>query len=144
MMDPDSNTERAQRAVPDFITGLFDENRALRDLAKNPLVVCADGFQMSVQASSETESDPRADGEPIYSSCCVWLPERDHDDLLRKYADCEESTYYGHVPAQVVEYIISVHGGIVSGRCPAGVYPPAANAESRLDIGKLILERLNS
>ena len=75
-MDPDSNTERAQRAVPDFITGLFDENRALRDLAKNPLVVCADGFQMSVQASSETESDPRADGEPIHHFSTWWDRER--------------------------------------------------------------------
>jgi hypothetical protein len=98
---------------------------SLRRLAQNPCVVCLDGFQMSVQASEDNYSTPRESGCAAYTHVDVGFPS-EADPLLTPYMECPgdpTESIYPYVPSEVVEAVISRHGGIVSGRCPAGVYP---------------------
>mgnify|MGYP003133973035 CR=1 FL=1 len=89
----------------------------------HPLVVCADGFSMSVQANGGAYCSPRVEGAERYESVEVGFPSQP-EMLLMAYADDKEDptgTVYGWVPTQVVSLVIAKHGGIVSGEVPPGV-----------------------
>lgn len=81
-------------------------------------VVCADGFTISIQASSAHYSTPRAKAR-AYKACELGYPS-EPDDLIKEYADGENytDTVYGWVPAKVIQALLEKHGGIVSGECP--------------------------
>tara|TARA_Y100001970_G_scaffold293783_1_gene443161 strand:+ start:162 stop:464 length:303 start_codon:yes stop_codon:yes gene_type:complete len=86
---------------------------------KNAIVVCADGFSMSVQANKFNYSSPRNDVGP-YHSCEVGFPSA-YDFYLNKYAEDPENpteTVYGWVPAHVIRMCIDAHGGMVEGELP--------------------------
>ena len=90
---------------------------------KNTLVECADGFTMSVQASSGNYCEPRENNADRYESVEIGYPSA-KEPLLMPYAE-EPSrptdTVYGWVPADIVRHIIDKHGGIVRGEVPRGV-----------------------
>ena len=85
-------------------------------------VVCADGFRISIQASSAHYSAPRAKAR-AYKACELGYPS-ESDDLIKEYAqqDLGENNYvdcvYPYVPAKVIQALLEKHGGIVSGECP--------------------------
>ena len=88
-------------------------------------VYCADGFNMSVQASRTHYCSPRVDGnEAIYRQVEIGFPsEREAllDEYAEGYAIGEQrwtDTVYPYVPSQVVALIIAKHGGMVSGELP--------------------------
>ena len=84
------------------------------------MVTCADGFTVSIQASSTHYSEPRTDTAPAYDSVELGFPSRPCV-FIRDYAEDPENltgTVYGWVPAQIVRNMIAAHGGIVSGECP--------------------------
>ncbi len=84
-----------------------------------PLVRCADGFTMSVQASERNYCEPRDNFGP-YLSCEVGFPSS-YDFYLREYAENPSDptqTVYGWVPAHVIRMCIDAHGGIVAGELP--------------------------
>ena len=99
----------------------------------NPRVVCRDGFSMSVQARNGAYCRPRIDGAESYTSVEVGYPT-EQCPILRKYAenrnarieDGEVQTVYPYIPVELVRQVIANHGGMVSGRCPAGVNPAQA------------------
>ena len=84
-------------------------------------VYCADGFNMSVQASKTHYCSPRVDGyEAIYSRVEIGFPS-EREALLDEYAEDKDrytKTVYSWVPSQLVALIISKHGGMVSGELP--------------------------
>ena len=89
----------------------------------NETVVCADGFEMSVQANETAYCEPRVDNAERYSSCEVGFPSRT-EELILQYAEDSDrptETVYGWVPCQTVALVIAKHGGMVSGEVPAGV-----------------------
>jgi hypothetical protein len=91
----------------------------------NEKVVCADGFEMSVQASATAYSIPRMTDAPTYIQVEVGFPS-EAEELLTRWAEDEEDptgTVYGYVPVNVVTNVIAKHGGIVSGEVPRGVIP---------------------
>ena len=91
-------------------------------MKKNERIKCADGFSMSVQASSFNYCEPRIDNAPAYEEVEVGFPSS-HEPLLQKYAEDPSrytETIYGWVPAQTVLDVIAKHGGIVSGELPRG------------------------
>ena len=94
----------------------------------NEKIVCADGFEMSVQAHSGGYCTPRIDNADRYTAVEIGFPNQ-IDELLLEY--CEDSgnpteTVYGYVPATTVSLVIAKHGGIVSGELPPGLpYLPA-------------------
>lgn len=80
-----------------------------------PIVECADGFKVSVQASEFHYCSPRmyvSDGR--YSAWELGFPSA-ADDLIQKYAETPEEpteTVYGWVPTETVDALIEKHGGI--------------------------------
>ena len=81
---------------------------------RRPQVVCADGFTISVQASSSHYCDPR-DGSGPYEAVEVGFPSAS-EPLLMDYIEIsgEDPTQsvYPYVPVGVIETIIANHGGI--------------------------------
>ena len=84
-------------------------------------VYCADGFNMSVQASKTHYCSPRVDGhEAIYRQVEIGYPS-EREELLDEYAEDKErytETVYSWAPSQIVALIIAKHGGMVSGELP--------------------------
>lgn len=89
----------------------LNKNRAGR-LA--PSVRCADGFNMSVQASSGHYCSPRNDVGP-WVTVEVGFPSQACADLMpyAENADAPCDTVYGWVPVEVVEKVIADHGGVL-------------------------------
>ena len=89
----------------------------------NEPVVCADGFQMSVQANKSAYCSPRIDAADRYESCEVGYPSHT-EELILEFAedpDRPTETVYGWVPVDRISLVIAKHGGMVSGEVPAGV-----------------------
>jgi hypothetical protein len=85
-------------------------------------VVCADGFSMSVQASTSAYSKPRHDDGP-YTEVEVGFPSEE-ESLLLPYAEDSEKlteTVYPYVPVTKVSLVLAKHGGVVEGELPDGV-----------------------
>ena len=96
---------------------------------KYPPIVCADGFRMSVQASSMNYSEPRNDVGP-YSEVEVGYPS-EYDMYLAPYAEepaRPTETVYGYVPVHVVQMVIDARGGIVEGELPPLRFDPSLSS----------------
>lgn len=90
---------------------------------KNEIVVCADGFKMSVQASEYNYCDPRISRAERYFSVEVGFPS-EREALLMEWAEDSDrptETVYGYVPSERVGLVIAKHGGMIAGEVPAGV-----------------------
>ena len=80
-----------------------------------PGIECADGFEMSVQASSYHYCTPRNSVGP-WTHVEVGFPSERVEVLMPYAEDTFEptSTIYAQVPINVVEYVITSHGGVKS------------------------------
>ncbi len=89
----------------------------------NEVVVCADGFKMSVQANNGAYCSPRISNADKYREVEVGFPSSEEPLLMDWCEDPDDPTgsVYGYVPSQVVTNVIAKHGGIVSGEVPAGI-----------------------
>ena len=84
---------------------------------------CADGFTVSVQASSGSYCTPREDDAESYCSVELGYPSV-YDDLIIEWAEDPEApteTVYGWVPCHIVTLLLTKHGGMVAGEVPNGV-----------------------
>ena len=91
----------------------------------NETVVCADGFEMSVQARAGAYCLPRMTDAPVYREVEVGFPSIE-EPMLIKWAEDKHKptdTVYGWVPVRIVTNVIAKHGGMVSGEVPRGVIP---------------------
>ena len=96
---------------------------------RNKRVICADGFEMSIQAHFGAYCSPRIDDAEKYTSVEVGYPNK-KEELLMPFADEVDNpteTVYGYVPVQIVTNVLAKHGGIVEGEVPRGVAPIPAN-----------------
>lgn len=78
-----------------------------------PKVRCRDGFEMSVQASTDHYCTPRSNSGP-WEEVEVGFPNR-IEPLLWPHAESPgdlSSDVYGWVPIELVAAIIEVHGGL--------------------------------
>ena len=77
-------------------------------------LVCKDGFEMSVQASNVHYCSPRIDNADYYSEVEVGYPTVSEEELLYYAEDRTRptETVYGYVPVELVDKIISKHGGV--------------------------------
>ena len=95
---------------------------------RNKMVVCADGFNMSVQAHNGAYCDPRRDAARKYTLVEVGFPSS-AEELIMPWAENKDDptgTVYGFVPVDVVTNVIVKHGGMVEGEVPPGVIPTKA------------------
>tara|TARA_R110000868_G_scaffold298_5_gene2482 strand:- start:1486 stop:1788 length:303 start_codon:yes stop_codon:yes gene_type:complete len=74
-----------------------------------PATVCADGFTISIQASSYHYCEPRNNEGP-YTHVEVGFPNR-HENRLAPYGD-DNNDIFPFVPAGVIDDIIRAHGGL--------------------------------
>jgi len=84
----------------------------------NQRVICADGFSISIQANNGAYCHPRKDLEKVdgYSSFELGFPS-EKDESIMTFAEDEDrptDTVYGYVPRDVVEKLITSHGGITA------------------------------
>ena len=95
----------------------------MRSWKQNALVVCKDGFRVSIQANEGAYCTPRQSGAKKYIQVEVGFPTME-EELLSEYAEDSSrptDTVYAYVPVEVVNLVIAKHGGIVSGAVPPGV-----------------------
>ena len=89
--------------------------RAQAGLVQVPVVVCTDGFEMSVQASEYHYCSPReTDISGLYRSWEVGFPTAVDDALIPYCSELEKptDTIYSYVPTAVVDAVIEKHGGL--------------------------------
>ena len=92
---------------------------------RNKRVICADGFEMSIQAHFGAYCSPRIDNAEKYTSVEIGFPSQ-KEPMLIDFADEPSNpteTVYGYVPVQIVTNVLAKHGGIVEGEVPRGVAP---------------------
>lgn len=99
------------------IEGALEEHSTFTIQDTRPRIKCADGFEVSVQASRVHYCLPRIDTEEgvVYEAVELGYPNRE-EPLIMKYAeDPDEPLYtvYGYVPVEIVNQVIEKHGGIV-------------------------------
>lgn len=105
-----SEVSNASHTVTNWIRARRDPKRIYP--VSKPLV-CADGFQISVQASSNHYCSPREDRGP-WSEFELGFPSST-EELILDYAEEPSKpteTVYGWVPARVVLDVITKHGGL--------------------------------
>jgi len=89
----------------------------------NKTIRCADGFSMSVQASSTSYCEPRVDNAEKYTAVEIGFPSQKEPLLMdwAEYPDRPTETIYGWVPTDRVSLIIAKHGGVTEGQLPPGI-----------------------
>jgi len=90
---------------------------------RNKMVVCRDGFSMSVQANEGAYCTPREDDAGWYTEVEVGYPT-EREELLMPYVEDESrptDTVYAWTPTYVIAKVLEKHGGMVSGQVPPGV-----------------------
>jgi hypothetical protein len=83
-----------------------------------PRITCADGFNLSVQASHYHYCQPRYDDCYQYFSVEIGYPSERVDEFMEFAEDPREptDTVYGQVPVDIVDAVIAKHGGIVTAK----------------------------
>lgn len=77
---------------------------------RRPRVICADGFEVSIQAGRLLYCTPRMNLETgEYSKVELGFPS-ERDVLIERY---REDDIYPYTPIEVVEKLVQKHGGIV-------------------------------
>lgn len=81
-----------------------------------PRIVCADGFDVSIQASNSHYCEPRENSGP-YNSVEIGYPSEEVPEWMEYAEDADNptSTVYGWVPIEIVEVVLYQHGGIANG-----------------------------
>ena len=79
-----------------------------------PLVICNDGFTMSIQAGWGIYSNPQITGKIKYYAVEIGFPSNE-ENLITKYAENKvdlTETVYAYVPIEIVDNVIRKHNGI--------------------------------
>lgn len=86
-----------------------------------PKVICADGYSVSIQASFSHYCTPRLTFNPGYEECGyteveLGFPNMVDEELLKYAEDPYDplNSIYAYVPVELVEEILTKHGGIVN------------------------------
>lgn len=103
-------------------------------------VQCADGFRVSIQASSSHYSTPRTNNAPHYTSVELGFPSQTPPDYICPFVEWfhdSEPNYtgsvYPHVPSELVARMLAEHGGVVSGEVPPLLYTDDEENYKRLE-----------
>ena len=85
-------------------------------LKRRPRIVCADGFDVSIQASECHYCRPRRDDGP-YTAVEIGYPSDEVSEWM-EYAESPDApleTVYGWVPVEIIDEVLCKHGGIANG-----------------------------
>lgn len=100
----------------DFLNSNRTDETGMNRFFQNKRIVCNDGYSVSVQCSEFAYCKPRKSfaDVSVYESFELGFPNQ-VDDLIFDYADDDKNltdTVYGYVPREIVEKLITKHGGI--------------------------------
>ena len=89
---------------------------AFSNFTQRPQIVCQDGFAVSVQASGGHYCSPRKNFEDarMYDTMELGYPNMG-ESLLLPYAEDSYNpteTVYGYVPVEIINEVITKHGGL--------------------------------
>lgn len=102
--------------VNEFLRKTFSET-IFGTPALRPIAVCADGFSLSIQASSMHYCRPSKDlQDGDYSKVELSYLSEEVEEFL-PFAEDDEAplaTVYGYVPVEIVDAVLAKHGGIVN------------------------------
>ena len=97
-------------------TFYLDRRRNNTDLITRQPALCADGFDMSIQASAYHYCTPRETKDIVYEEVEVGFPSVG-DYRLEPY-ETDAGSVYGRVPISIVQEIADSHGGIIGSVVP--------------------------
>jgi len=108
-------------------------------MKRNERVVCADGFNISVQAFDGAYCTPRENDAERYTEVELGYPS-EREELIMDWIEMPDGgptdSVYPYVPVSVVTNVIAKHGGVVSGEVPPGVPRlEAINGRIKIPIG---------
>lgn len=106
--------------INEYIKVFYEKNDDIRPL---PWIMCRDGFRMSVQVGHGINSIPKhiisaeewKNGKRYICVECGALNAE--EEALKPYAEDPENllkTIYAYVPANLVDVIIKIHGGMMN------------------------------
>jgi len=96
--------------IQEFIT---KTNLELKKYGHRPLMICSDGFEMSVQGSSFHYCSPREDFA-MYTTMEIGFPTEE-EELIAEFAENKNDltgTVYSNVDVYIIQAVIEKHGGI--------------------------------
>ena len=104
--------------VTEYLETQYREHKEKGEMALRyrvvPKIVCADGFNISVQGGTHSHyCSPRETCNFYQEVECGYPSER--EETLMPYCECSSDplqTVYGYVPIDIVEEIVKKHGGI--------------------------------
>lgn len=105
--------EPRRDAESDKISARFGTSRHLKHV---PVVKCADGLEMSVQASAFHYCTPRDSAGP-WSKVEVGFPSKCVEQFMPFIDGSDEDptdTVYGYVPLSTVAEVVAEHGGFAA------------------------------
>jgi hypothetical protein len=104
----------------------------------NKMVVCNDGFSVSIQGSERNYCEPKNNTGP-YVSVELGFPNAPEQLIIGYAEDADQptDTVYGWVPAGIVQALIIKHGGIAEGTCP----PLNMTAENSAILAEAMFEK---
>ena len=101
--------------IKEYLKNTYRVNPATEMQMIRPMVICKDGWSISVQASKEMYCSPREDiNDGNYETVECGKPS-EREELLMKYAEDfsePKNTVYPYVPIEIVEEVIKKHGGV--------------------------------
>ena len=100
--------------VKEFLRNTYIVNRKFDLQEIRPHVLCADGYEISIQAGRCAYSIPR-ENDIEFDAVELGYPNMT-DELIEKYAEdpgSPTSCIYPYVPVDIVEVLMEKHGGIV-------------------------------
>ena len=91
----------------------FNDKLGMSSIA--PKIICVDGFTVSVQASEYHYCSPRENNAFPYFEVEIGFPSAKEETLMPFIDEAENNptdSVYAYVPVEIVDEIISRHGGI--------------------------------
>tara|TARA_R100000656_G_C3900671_1_gene118707 strand:+ start:276 stop:590 length:315 start_codon:yes stop_codon:yes gene_type:complete len=83
-------------------------------------IICADGYEISLQASKGHYCTPKRDDADVYDS--LELLAYGYDELLCQYVDFNDNDgrdrIGSYVPVEIVLKVLLKHGGAIQGEIP--------------------------
>ncbi len=74
-----------------------------------PIIVCKDGFSISIQAGESLHSNPRKDNESFYNSYEICL----FGELEPIFTEYLSDGIGSYVPFALINHVLESHGGVI-------------------------------
>lgn len=142
IVNKDNASEKITLPIPFNLNDWLDSNRTLdQGILCAPILICNDGFALSIQASEDHYCTPRNNTGP-YTTVEINLLTGKVDELDQFAEDLldPDDKVYSYVPISIVERLVISHGGPkeYSDNNPLSFHPPChfCTYDTSIDFGQ--------